>query len=397
MKKSELRRIIREEVIQKIKESPDIVYYNGGSHLYRDNDAITFGYFDNVLYTSEDIDPNYTEVLKPYTHYDLGTWIAKLIFDEEIPEPKNYDPDEEYYIDREDFKLAGRLWTRSKIISFWEYPKTAAELDKVIKDLNKKIPGLNLNDDWKIDLGVEKDRLSSSKVEPISSYKSSKEATPADAGKAHIAFNKQGNVPSGVGSKFKFKNQIPGETVAQMRARTKTSESKMYDSDQIRIQTSELRSLLKEMILNEIGEGTNPYDYVLDDSGETYANYSFTVEDGTVYDVFFEMSGNRKVMKIEFGIVHGQKVIHNITFMQSPKQLFRILTTIKKIVVEDLLDKYDINTILFSASEGKLGNHKSHHGSDQRKSVYTAYIKKMFPNATVITRASGDIEVQLNN
>lgn len=394
MKKSELRRIIREEVIQKIKESPDVVYYNGGRLIYRDNDAITFGYFDNVLYTSEDIDPDTPGVSAPYTHDDLGTWIKRQIFYDEIPEPKGYEMRD---IERGDFKFAGRLWTGPKIISFWEYPKTAAELDKVIKDLNKKIPGLNLNDDWNIDLGVEKDRLSSSKIEPISSYKSSKEATPADAGKAHIAFGKQGNVPSGVGSKFKFKNRMPGETVAQMRARTKTSESKIHDSAQIRIQTSDLRSLLKEMILNEIGEGTNPYDYVLDDSGETYANYSFTVEDGTVYDVFFEMSGNRKVMKIEFGIVHGQKVIHNITFMQSPKQLFRILTTIKKIVVEDLLDKYDINTILFSASEGKLGNPKSHHGSDQRKSVYTAYIKKMFPNATVITRASGDIEVQLNN
>lgn len=243
VKKSEIKKIIKEKIVQKVHESPDIVYFNDGDvRIYKSRDAITFGYFDNILYTSEDIGSRL-----PITHADLGDWILDQVYDEDSPKPKGF---ENLSIERGDFKFAGRLWTEPKIISFWEYPKTDAELDKVISDLNGKLKDIKINDSWRLDLGFENNNEFSrnSKLEPISSYKSSREATPADAGKAHIAFGKQGNVPSGVGSKFKFKNRMPGETVAQMRARTSINENKT------KMKKSELQQIIREEISKVLNE-----------------------------------------------------------------------------------------------------------------------------------------------
>ena len=256
MKKSELQQIIREEVFKTLNESPDVYYDDKSKHTWREEDAVTFGYFNGVLYTSLEPDEMWQRVKTPWAHADLGDWIANQIDEEKIPEPVNWDYDHPY-IGRDDFEFPGRLWPSQKIISFWDYPKSAHELKTIIQDINKKVKNkFQITDDWRIDLGFEDVTEKGSQITPISSYKSSKEAKPADKGQAHIAFGKHGNVPSGVGSKFKFKNQQPGETVAQMRARLKTSESKIAESNTMK--KSELQKIIREEIENVLKEGMRP-------------------------------------------------------------------------------------------------------------------------------------------
>lgn len=242
MKKSELQKIIREEISTVINESPDEWYAeNGRSINWRDGDPVVFGYFDDVMYTSLEPNEHWQKRKEPWTHSSLGDWIEDSIYEGDIPEPAGWQANTQP-ITRDAFTYPGRFWLDKLVISFWEYPKNAKELDKTIDDINKKIgPNYKIDDDWEIDLGLSDFR--SSKLAQIGSYKSSKEAKPADKGQAHIAFGKHGNVPAGVGSKFKYKNQQPGETVAQMRARLKTSENK---SDTMK--KSELQEIIREEI-----------------------------------------------------------------------------------------------------------------------------------------------------
>ena len=261
MKKSELQQIIQEEVFKALDESPDRFYdSNNVMHIYKDSDAVTFGYFNGVLYTTLEPDDRWQkEVVKNqanWTHDKLGDWIAAQIDDEKIPEPVNWDYDHPY-IGRDDLEFPGRLWSSQKVISFWDYPKSAHELKTIVQDINKKVKNkFRITDDWRIDLGfgLNPGELNSTgnEITPISSYKSSKESKPADKGQAHIAFGKQGNVPSGVGSKFKFKNQQSGETVAQMRARLKTSESKITKSNTMK--KSELQQIIREEVEKVLNE-----------------------------------------------------------------------------------------------------------------------------------------------
>ena len=90
----------------KIFESPDIVEIYKNNKLYNkisifDNDAVTFGYDNNKMITTK-----------------KGFFISH----EEI-------------LSRSKLKYSGRLWTKHKIITFWNYPETDIKLNKIIKDI----------------------------------------------------------------------------------------------------------------------------------------------------------------------------------------------------------------------------------------------------------------------
>lgn len=57
---------------------------------------------------------------------------------------------ESIYLEIMNMPYVGRLWTNSKIISFWNYPDTKEELKKVVESLEKEIDIKIWNNGWKI-------------------------------------------------------------------------------------------------------------------------------------------------------------------------------------------------------------------------------------------------------
>lgn len=208
----------------KIEESPDYFFNNKGEIIdYENPSNIAFGYYDGIFYdtkTAKLSSIEYSNKRNPYqTHDHLGSYIYHLLGDKPI--------------NRKDFKYSGRIFKDEKTISFWDYPQTKDELNKVINDINK-IPGIRVTNNWFIDLTTEEymDDYNNDKPQlvKISDYKTNKNPEKLSS-KAHISFNKQGNVPVGVGSKFKYTNKKPDETVAQMHSRTRMDEEFLKISD----------------------------------------------------------------------------------------------------------------------------------------------------------------------
>jgi len=108
---------------QLIKETPDNVRDKDNYYGYEDSDAIPF---------SCDVNSYHTEVKKVY----VG---AKGIMHEDIP----YMGKNPQYI--------GRLWLKSKIISFWVYPIDNL-FKNIIEKLEKKLGIKILNNGWRIEV-----------------------------------------------------------------------------------------------------------------------------------------------------------------------------------------------------------------------------------------------------
>lgn len=145
---------------------------------------------------------------------------------------------------------------------------------------------------------------------------------------------------------------------------------------------SELRSIIREIVLNEIGEGVKPYPYHKIESSKTSSSYEFTTDAEVEYEVYFELKDKRQVLSVEFSIIGERgKMLHNITFKQNPRELFRVMSTVKDIIEKEFMRDKTIKIIKFSAAKGKTDNHNSIKGSEQRKNIYLQYIKKSFPDA----------------
>lgn len=145
---------------------------------------------------------------------------------------------------------------------------------------------------------------------------------------------------------------------------------------------SELRSIIREIVLNEIGEGVKPYPYHKVESSKTSSSYEFTTDAGVKYEAFFELKDKRQVLYVEFSIINEQgRVIQNITFKQNPRELFRVMSTVKDIIEKEFMRDKTVKIIKFSSAKGKTDNHNSLKGSEQRKNIYLQYIKKSFPDA----------------
>jgi hypothetical protein len=110
--------------LKKLVESPDTFIIPKRRKLHPfDEDAYSFGYFEGNLYISD-----YSE-----THGELLSG----------------DSSDDLEINRYDLEYPGRLWIKSKVISFWNYPKSNGMMKKIVDDISYKY---NQSNDKSIDI-----------------------------------------------------------------------------------------------------------------------------------------------------------------------------------------------------------------------------------------------------
>jgi len=161
----------------KLFENPDLLKYLNGDRpeilSYEGINSYSFFYFSeseynkykqNILHKKQN-DINSIEAKKPIIYNissDYGPNDVYLSRDQ--THPSSIYSLTDFYPDNEDFLKkkyinAGRFWVGNNIITFWDYPKTKADLDKIIKDINKhliKDIGYQIHDNWDIEIISEK-------------------------------------------------------------------------------------------------------------------------------------------------------------------------------------------------------------------------------------------------
>lgn len=215
-----------------INENPDMVYDIERKKTYKwtDRDAYAFGYLKGKIYVSDwakkhsEIDDNYKELRHAY--------------------------------EREDFKFAGRIWIKGKVMSFWKYP-SPNKIESIFNDLKKEMKIKNKKDignfkDWKIEIKVKRDEI----VVPIEQFKNLgsnkiKQRSSKEAGQAHVISPvAKGKIakPKGWGSQKK----IGGLSQTWYHQIRTTSEN-------IEMKKSELKNIIKEEIKSIINEKETIY------------------------------------------------------------------------------------------------------------------------------------------
>lgn len=128
-----------------ITENPDRV---SSDVWWRKNDALTFGYVKGKFFISD----------KVTNHPDFAMDLVnkKLVSITDVANNR-------YEVSRTSFKFPGRLWTKSKIVSFWEYPDKN-QFDKFIDDCKKN--GIIIDKTWKIDI----EDGPTNHLEPVTDY-----------------------------------------------------------------------------------------------------------------------------------------------------------------------------------------------------------------------------------
>lgn len=253
--KSEFQHEISEN---KLNESPDGIKYDGVFTHFLFPDAYPFGY-----YNFEDIRP----LIKPFkdmamtgyrsdTPEDKAYLEALSEFKKRIPEIQSGSLTPEYelyvgnnksthdkieiYIDtnlkyslmwndlrpRSYMKYAGRIWTKNKVISFWNIP-SKSDFPKVISDLEKDLR-INIDNTWKLDTGKQK-------VVNLFDYMQGKlnnsDPTWSDSNKPHqmspVEKEKMKRNVNGYGSEKqqRISHKAGFKTPAEFNAYGKTSES----------------------------------------------------------------------------------------------------------------------------------------------------------------------------
>ena len=232
MKRRELRHIIK----QLLLEDPDTIEPIVD---FREYDALAFGYFDGKMYMGLESDDWHYKMMDKYG-LDYPSYSERQAAGKEARD----------YLD-----FPGRLWYNNRYISFWHYPKNMSQLKRIINDINEilKSRGLPIIDStWMLDTGEYDDDIRSIVI-PIMQYKGSNAVV--DTSKQHILSpleKTQSPVPDTTGSKRKYADQLPDETVAQYKHRTSTSESNI----------SKIKQLIKEIVMEEISKYENKYPLI---------------------------------------------------------------------------------------------------------------------------------------
>ena len=150
---------------------------------YGDDDAYAFGYWKNKLYLS-----------------DAGAPHRSMKSQFNLKMPGNEEDA------RENFRYAGRFWTKGKAISFWTYPDTHQKMEKICNELSKLYfeqnnEKIDIWDDFIIDVieNTKSGKISNKytpidylprgytvKNIPVKSYKSSMDRSPEELTKQHV-------------------------------------------------------------------------------------------------------------------------------------------------------------------------------------------------------------------
>lgn len=176
-----------------VNESPDSLNYNNRDVSFHHPDAVAFGYYKNVLYVGRNKYVFHGNLVPYYVH-------KRNIF-------------------REQLKYAGRFWFESKIISFWEYPKSNSEMRKIVNQISEKFNAMkrgitiDIWNDYKIEIVVDKngDILYDRGTDTISKFIPVKEYINSMDMEKHVLQNPLKNpytkksVAPGSGSKKRYK------------------------------------------------------------------------------------------------------------------------------------------------------------------------------------------------
>lgn len=230
-------------------ESPDQVDSGKSSFHWEDRNAVAFQITNGDLYST-------------YSRETFGKSRGQMhdgILDNPRYEVLDYDVVKAISQTHGDKGRHGRVWfpdgNKSGMISFWTYPKTAAELRDIIGKLEaetgKKI--------WNQGFGIEVRTghgFFDEEVIPLEDFKKSKNPDVRTQHQASPMDKKRGTVPRGMGSEKNVKDARPGETPAQTRQRTTMNEkvnplSKLAET---------LRDGIKEDINSKV-EAEAAFDY----------------------------------------------------------------------------------------------------------------------------------------
>lgn len=159
-----------------LNEDPDRlgVKINGDHPDYSDSDAVSFCFKNGKAYlgrrtTHPEIILDNKDLLKmAYTNAKLKRFFTKNgkpISVNKLLDELTMDWNAVEAI-RKFFDYAGRLWTKSKIISFWEFPQKQ-EFLRLIKILNSQLEGAEIDKTWKVEVINDKDK---DVLIPISKY-----------------------------------------------------------------------------------------------------------------------------------------------------------------------------------------------------------------------------------
>lgn len=178
----------KDDLTEVLRESPDGVYVTDGSGHAKieHSDAVTFGFYKNKFYwsTNEEMSNILNSRVKS-THQNLY---------------KKYPDELDKTINRTKLKRHGRLWTKKKIISFWDQP-SPSELKSVLKRIESELDIRILSDRrWRIEVDANPNEVYNDLV-PIDQYVGSKSFRDlgTDHGKSPM-LKKRKSVPSNMGS-----------------------------------------------------------------------------------------------------------------------------------------------------------------------------------------------------
>lgn len=230
-------------------ESPDQVDSGKYSYHWEDKNAVAFQITNGDLYST-------------YSRETFGKVRGQMhdgILDNPRYEVLDYDVVKAISQTHGYKGRHGRVWfpegNKPGMISFWSYPKTAAELRDIVgkleADTGKKI--------WNQGFGIEVRKghgFFDEEVVPLEDYKKSKNPDVRVQHQASPMDKKKTVVPKGMGSEKDVPNARPGETPAQTRQRTTMNEkvnplSKLAET---------LRDVIKESIDSKV-EAEVAFDY----------------------------------------------------------------------------------------------------------------------------------------
>jgi hypothetical protein len=158
----------------------------------------------------------------------------------------------------------------------------------------------------------------------------------------------------------------------------------------------ELSKGLEESLLIEVGEGTSPYPYKKVSTkkygdNETVFLFEFTTDTGLEYTVSLSYNLMQRLLKVTFFVGEGEFTAVN----KGIKEAFRVISTVQEIIKKEIQPNIDIQYIRFEPAKGKANDPENLKGSEQRNKLYTAYIKKSFPQAEV-NQVGGSMIIKLN-